>query len=103
MINFPGIGYGMVVMTGIVSLYYNVILAWTLYYFGMSFFPTIPWSNCANEWNTDACYMRGINSTANMTLTRDNVASVEDSAVYNTSNAIVQNITRKTTTEEFWE
>ncbi|KAJ8320882.1 hypothetical protein KUTeg_002469 [Tegillarca granosa] len=99
---FKGIGYGMVVMTCIVGLYYNVILAWTLYYFGMSFFPTIPWSNCANEWNTDACYMRGIN-TANVTMSLSNVSSPEENSVYNISEAVARNFTQKTTTEEFWE
>ncbi|XP_022337036.2 sodium- and chloride-dependent glycine transporter 1-like [Crassostrea virginica] len=60
---FKGVGYGMIVLTGIVSTYYNVILAWTLYYFGMSFFPELPWTRCDAEWNTDNCVHLGQNST----------------------------------------
>ena len=58
-----GVGYGMIVLTGIVSTYYNVILAWTLYYFGMSFFAELPWTRCDAEWNTDNCVHLGQNST----------------------------------------
>lgn len=60
---FKGIGYGMIVLTGIVSIYYNVILAWTLYYFGMSFSSDLPWTRCDKEWNTDTCIIRGMNYT----------------------------------------
>jgi hypothetical protein len=34
-----GIGFGMICLTGIVCIYYNVIIAWTLYYLLYSFFP----------------------------------------------------------------
>ncbi len=40
-----------------IGLYYNVIIAWTLYYFGAtigSLFDmdsSLPWVTCDNEWN----------------------------------------------------
>ncbi|XP_067658349.1 sodium- and chloride-dependent glycine transporter 1-like [Haliotis asinina] len=55
---FQGIGYGMVVLISIVGVYYNVILAWTLFYFVGSFSSVLPWSTCDNEWNTDLCRTR---------------------------------------------
>uniref|UniRef100_A0A7M5ULG4 Transporter n=1 Tax=Clytia hemisphaerica TaxID=252671 RepID=A0A7M5ULG4_9CNID len=38
-----GIGYGMVVVCFLVSIYYNVILAWSCFYFFNSFKSTLPW------------------------------------------------------------
>ncbi|KAL3862151.1 hypothetical protein ACJMK2_008139 [Sinanodonta woodiana] len=66
---FKGVWYGMITLTGIVSIYYNVIIAWTLYYLIMSFNTILPWSTCDNYWNTPSCYLRSnvhvdvINST----------------------------------------
>ncbi|XP_061608352.1 sodium-dependent proline transporter isoform X2 [Phyllopteryx taeniolatus] len=39
-----GIGIGMVCVAVLVSLYYNVIIAWTFYYLGSSFQSPLPWS-----------------------------------------------------------
>uniref|UniRef100_A0A8C6XXT7 Transporter n=1 Tax=Naja naja TaxID=35670 RepID=A0A8C6XXT7_NAJNA len=39
-----GIGVGMLVVSSLVSLYYNVIIAWTFYYVSMSFQSPLPWS-----------------------------------------------------------
>jgi len=41
-----------------IGLYYNVIIAWTLYYFGATikslFEDSLPWTTCGNEWNSDS-------------------------------------------------
>lgn len=42
----------MVVLSLLVALYYNMIVAWVFFYFGSSFTSQLPWSNCRNEWNT---------------------------------------------------
>ncbi|XP_060600732.1 sodium- and chloride-dependent GABA transporter 1-like isoform X2 [Ruditapes philippinarum] len=52
---FKGVGIGMVIVSGLVCVYYNVIVAWTLYYLFMSFRAVLPWSTCGNWWNTDHC------------------------------------------------
>nr|DBA32199.1 TPA: hypothetical protein GDO54_000008 [Pyxicephalus adspersus] len=39
-----GIGIGMLLVSALVSLYYNVIIAWTFYYLGHSFQSPLPWS-----------------------------------------------------------
>ena len=63
-----GVGFGMVIISGIVCVYYNVIIAWTVYYFVLSFSWELPWSTCNNDWNTDYCYTRsGNNSHSNFT------------------------------------
>ncbi|KAK3770220.1 hypothetical protein RRG08_038731 [Elysia crispata] len=52
---FKGIGFGMVVITGIVCIYYNIIIAWTFYYVFATMQSTLPWSRCDNWWNTPNC------------------------------------------------
>ncbi|KAM4697322.1 sodium-dependent proline transporter-like isoform 2-T3 [Discoglossus pictus] len=45
-----GIGIGMLLVSALVSLYYNVIIAWTFYYLGNSFQSPLPWSCEAPEY-----------------------------------------------------
>lgn len=53
---FAGIGYGMIAVSGVVMLYYNMIIAWTLYYMFVSLSPELPWSRCDPAWSTEQCY-----------------------------------------------
>lgn len=58
MICFPfliaGIGIGMLCVSTLVCLYYNVIIAWTFYYLGSSFQSPLPWS-CDALHNVALC------------------------------------------------
>ncbi|KAM9170740.1 sodium-dependent proline transporter-like isoform 1-T2 [Pangshura tecta] len=49
-----GIGVGMLLVSSLVSLYYNVIIAWTFYYLGTSFQSPLPWS-CEAPQNAHLC------------------------------------------------
>ncbi|XP_032668330.1 sodium- and chloride-dependent glycine transporter 1-like [Odontomachus brunneus] len=53
-----GLGYGMVLVSSVVMLYYNLIIAWTLYYIYASIFGgwELPWSKCDKEWSTEDCF-----------------------------------------------
>ena len=54
---FAGLGYGMIAVSAIVMLYYNLIIAWTLYYLFISMRITeLPWTRCDPAWSTDLCY-----------------------------------------------
>ncbi|XP_043232572.1 sodium- and chloride-dependent glycine transporter 1-like isoform X2 [Amphibalanus amphitrite] len=53
---FGGVGYGMVLVTFFIVCYYNLIMAWTIFYTVASFRATLGWSNCANEYNTINCF-----------------------------------------------
>jgi len=53
----------MVIISAVVCVYYNVIIAWTVYYFVLSFSWELPWSTCNNNWNTPNCYTRSGNNS----------------------------------------
>ncbi|XP_066998089.2 sodium- and chloride-dependent GABA transporter ine [Anabrus simplex] len=48
---FKGAGLASVVISFLMSTYYNVIIAYTLYYFFSAFKTNIPWNECNNQWN----------------------------------------------------
>ncbi|NXK54794.1 SC6A7 protein, partial [Chauna torquata] len=49
-----GVGVGMLIVSSLVSLYYNVIIAWAFYYLGSSFQSPLPWS-CDAPRNAELC------------------------------------------------
>lgn len=55
---FLGIGWAMCLISAMVSIYYNVIIMYSIYYMFVSFVSidtTLPWQTCFNSWNTDKC------------------------------------------------
>ena len=84
---FSGVGFSMLVVSFLCCVYYNVIIAWCLYYMFKSFASIVPWANCDNWWNTPSCSLskkssNGItntttlNDTINGTAASSNVASL---------------------------
>ncbi|ELT98822.1 hypothetical protein CAPTEDRAFT_180472 [Capitella teleta] len=55
---FQGVGVGMVIMTFISNIYYNMIIGWSLYYMFASWQKVLPWYDCSNDFNTDKCYSK---------------------------------------------
>lgn len=51
-----GIGYSMFLVSACVGIYYNMIIAWAIYYTVASFAADVPWKTCTNEWNTPGDY-----------------------------------------------
>ena len=51
-----GIGVGMVVVSFLVAIYYNMIIAWAIFYLFSSFTSTLPWKDCG-PWATECKYM----------------------------------------------
>ncbi|CAK8686641.1 unnamed protein product [Clavelina lepadiformis] len=52
---FKGVGYCMMMISFIVCIYYNVIIAYSLHFIFNSFTSVLPWSTCGNVWNTEFC------------------------------------------------
>ncbi|KAG5680363.1 hypothetical protein PVAND_009872 [Polypedilum vanderplanki] len=53
---FKGLGYCTLLVITFIEIYYFVIIAWVLFYFYTSMFPSLLWGSCDNDWNTDYCY-----------------------------------------------
>lgn len=45
----------MISVSWLISLYYNVIIAYAIFFFFASMTTNLPWAGCNNEWNTDLC------------------------------------------------
>lgn len=45
----------MVIVSWLIGLYYNVVIAHVLYYLYSSFTSVLPWTTCDNDWNTVHC------------------------------------------------
>ncbi|XP_051883986.1 sodium-dependent noradrenaline transporter [Pristis pectinata] len=52
---FKGVGYAVILIALYVGFYYNVIIAWSLYYLFSSFTSDLPWVHCNNYWNSQNC------------------------------------------------
>jgi len=50
-----GLGFSMVITNLMIVLFYNVIVAWCVYYLFASMTSQLPWQTCGNEWNTPFC------------------------------------------------
>lgn len=74
---FSGIGFAMVCVSALVSVYYNVILAWSIYFLYSSFLEDIPWIGCHHTWNTEQCYAHNQSN-----LNRTGVSSSREFLVY---------------------
>ncbi|XP_063044243.1 sodium-dependent noradrenaline transporter [Engraulis encrasicolus] len=52
---FKGVGYTVILIALYVGFYYNVIIAWSLYYLFSSCTSVLPWYHCKNKWNSPNC------------------------------------------------
>ncbi|NXG21963.1 SC6A9 protein, partial [Grallaria varia] len=52
---FKGVGYGMMVVSTYIGIYYNVVICIAFYYFFVSMTHVLPWTYCSNPWNTADC------------------------------------------------
>ena len=50
-----GIGFCQCLIAFYVAFYYNVIIAWSVYFLIASLTTQLPWTTCDNDWNTPSC------------------------------------------------
>ena len=70
---FQGLGYACVFVNSMIGFYYNVIIAYLLHYFIMSFRANLKWADCDNSTAIDSgivCY-KSTNFSTNLTECRD--------------------------------
>merc|ERR1711935_26006 len=49
---FKGIGFGMVICSFLVMIYYNIVIAYSLHYLFSGFAKILPWKKCDQWWNS---------------------------------------------------
>lgn len=86
-----GVGFAMVFTSLMITLYYNVIICWCLYFLLASMTDKLPWESCGNYWNSARCTLpeeyQYINWTYKvidgMNLTKADLKSPSDEYFYN--------------------
>ncbi|XP_070657115.1 sodium- and chloride-dependent glycine transporter 1-like isoform X3 [Bos indicus] len=92
---FKGVGYGMMVVSTYIGIYYNVVVCIAFYYFFSSLTSVLPWTYCDNPWNTPNC----VSILENPNITK----STQPSAMLgNVSQALNQTLQRTSPSEEYW-
>ena len=76
--NLMGIGVASLIVNSYICVYYNIIIAWVIYYFFHSFTAYLPWGNCFGYT------LLGLNETLRMELLRNNTGP-EWSSCFNAS------------------
>ncbi|KAK5648640.1 hypothetical protein RI129_003532 [Pyrocoelia pectoralis] len=67
---FKGVGFCAVLVAFFVSFYYNVIIAWSVYFLASSVHSELPWLHCNNTWNTKLCWESMISDDGFENVTR---------------------------------
>jgi len=100
---WQGVGVAMIINSTLGTLYYNVLIAWSLIYFVLSFRTDLLWSTCGNSWNTEKCFVPGSSSDfheINGTTWNCTDAQLQNISEYG---CVIVNLTSKVpATEEFY-
>ncbi|XP_022100179.1 sodium- and chloride-dependent glycine transporter 1-like isoform X2 [Acanthaster planci] len=73
---FRGVGYGMVIVSALVAIYYNVIICYTIFYIVKSMTTTLPWVGCNHQWNSEFC-----STLVNECLEHGGIVTVENECI----------------------
>lgn len=110
-----GLGYAVIVVSAMISVYYNVVIAHVLLYLFASLAGIksgLPWISCDNWWNTDNCILpvyarsHGTNNfLRNVTNNTDEVNIFVSDSVTVSGIGIEHNITTasRTPAEEYYK
>ncbi|XP_074653910.1 sodium- and chloride-dependent glycine transporter 2-like [Tubulanus polymorphus] len=83
---FTGLGYGMVIESLMYTVYTSIIIAWIMYYLGMSFTSWVPvWGRCDNAWNTENCIVPGGDRMNPNSTTSTNHSSTTNQSIVTTA------------------
>nr|KAF6508131.1 solute carrier family 6 member 9 [Rousettus aegyptiacus] len=92
---FKGVGYGMMVVSTYIGIYYNVIICIAFYYFFSSMTHVLPWAYCNNPWNSPDC--AGVLDASNLTN-----GSQPATPPSNLSHLLNRTLQRTSPSEEYW-
>ncbi|XP_075876282.1 sodium- and chloride-dependent GABA transporter 1-like [Nelusetta ayraudi] len=68
---FKGVGVASVAVSFIVSIYYNLIITWSLFYLFNSFQNPLPWDGCNKTWTTENCTSYATNRSDSTTASQE--------------------------------
>lgn len=114
LIFLPGVGYGALIATAIFSIYFAVIVCWVLFYFFNSFYPTLPWTTCDNDWNIqETCVENSASMHSEIgTINDNNSTTTTASFMFSISTLVATDVTKSTnasavmkvtSAEQFWK
>ncbi|XP_060082177.1 sodium- and chloride-dependent creatine transporter 1-like, partial [Ylistrum balloti] len=105
-----GLGLGMQVMLVPSVCYYVMLMTWAAYYLYSAFHNPLPWSTCANEWNTVYCFnignttnnrlMNSTNDINDLKLVQDQVTSSTNTSQTSVTFPVMK---IQNAAEEFWQ
>lgn len=72
----------MLLIVGLVAIYYNMIIAYVLFYLFASLTSNLPWEHCGNWWNTDLCLEHRGSKDGNGALPLNLTSTVSPSEEY---------------------
>lgn len=72
----------MLLIVGLVAIYYNMIIAYVLFYLFASLTSDLPWEHCGNWWNTDLCLEHRGSKDGNGALPLNLTSTVSPSEEY---------------------
>ena len=61
---FRGIGWSMIYVSFVVSLYYNLVIGYAAFYMFASFQKTLPWTKCDADWNVNAACIEDLKANS---------------------------------------
>ncbi|CAF97733.1 unnamed protein product, partial [Tetraodon nigroviridis] len=91
---FKGVGYGMMVVSTYIGIYYNVVICIAFYYFFMSMTNLLPWTYCNNPWNTPDC--SGV-------VGKDGMLNTSLANATSLATEVVNRTKRTSPSEEYWK
>lgn len=79
---FKGLGFVNFIANCFVGLYYNMIIAWTIYYFFASLTPELPWAGCNNPYNDQVCFSVTDYKLCEELRLNQTAANIENNIIY---------------------
>lgn len=73
---------GTILIVSLVAIYYNMIIAYVLFYLFASLTSDLPWQHCGNWWNTELCLDHHVLKAGNATFPVNTSNTVSPSEEY---------------------
>ncbi|KAL7843527.1 hypothetical protein AOLI_G00250390 [Acnodon oligacanthus] len=102
---FQGVGITMMLVSTFVSIYYNVIIAYSIYYLFASFQDPLPWSDCSN-WSDTNCNITA-REYCNMTAYNGSLMAVNSSMIVDGNQSCLEeflaSVPLQSPSERYWD